>query len=181
MASLTPFPKKTETEPNHWYRRFCVWLVMRPKRSMLEVYNGERARKGAKRRDTLPGGWDGKPELYQWDQRAKEWDKAETERLNVELAQAREEWQTAELAAAKELLGKGKAFIEAIPLASYFSGDKLVKGDPQAVRVATQCIMDASTLARRALAMPTDRTVNQFEKMSDAEILRFIEAELKAA
>jgi hypothetical protein len=181
MANLTPFPPKLHEEPNHWYRRFCIWLAMRPKRSVLDVHNQERARKGLKRIDGLPGSWDGKPELYDWVERAKKWDIAETERLNAELAQAREEWQTTELAAAKELLGKGRAFIEAIPLASDFLGDKPVKGDPQAVRVATQCIMDASTLARRALAMPTERHVNQFERMSDVELLRFIETELKAA
>lgn len=181
MASLTPFPKKLETEPNHWYRRFCVWLEMRPRRSVLEVYNRERIKKSKKRQDSPPGSWDGKPELYDWKTRAEVWDDAETERLNAELAQAREEWQTKELDAAKELLDKGRALVQSIPLASDFSGDKPVKGDPQAVRVATQCIMDASTLARRALAMPTERTVNQFEKMSDAEVLRFIETELKAA
>lgn len=178
MANLTPFPPKLSDEPNHWYRRFCVWLVMRPKRSVLEVYNQERATKGKKRQDSPPGSWDGKPELYDWDGRAKEWDKAETERLNAELALAREAWRTKEREAAEALLKKGLAGLD-IPLGAALTDKTPAKGDPQAVRVAAQCITDASMLARRALEMPTERSVsNPFDKYSDEEVLQYIKESL---
>ena len=178
----TPIPPRLSDEPAQWYARFARWLTMPMPRSVLGCYLLEWESKKKKKRGgpkkpekkpaNTPGSWEGKPVLYKWEERARAWDAAEVERLNAELAQARDDWRKAEMEAAQKLHERG---MEGLKIAL---GAETSETEIKAVRVATQCLSEASELGRRALEMPTARTVSQFDKMSDAEILRFIATSL---
>lgn len=175
MPNVTPLPPRLPAEPSIWYRRFCAWLRMRPPRSVLEVCNLEREKKGKKRQDSPPGSWDGIPDLYQWKARAARWDLAEAERLNIELAQARDEWRAQEREAALLLLNKGREGLKIPLLTARLEGGREIKGDPAAVRVAGDLVSKGLDLGRRALEMATSTTRVNVSQMSDAEIIRLLD------
>lgn len=172
MAGVTPLPRRIQGEPAMWYRRFCAWLRSGPPRSVLAVANAERAQSGRKKADEAPGSWDGKPDLYRWKERAAEWDLAEAERLNVELAEQREAWRKSEMEAARALQAKGLEGLKIPMVTARLKDGSEIIGQPQAVRVAAECLTKASDLARRALEM-TNTRVN-LQQLSDADLLRLV-------
>lgn len=63
---------RLEGEPGRWYARFVDYLAQPPgKRSVLEVYRLEKARKGA---TSIPGAWRVAVDRFQWRERAQAFD-----------------------------------------------------------------------------------------------------------
>ena len=181
MPATTPLPLRLETEPPLWYRRFIAWLQSGPTRSLLAVYNDEREAKGQKRADNPPGAWREIPTTYQWASRAAEYDKAEAERKNLELAERREAWRKTEETMAAALVNKGREIIDGELKKPKVIDGVLIKPEfsPSKVNAARACFAEASVIARRALEM-VDTRLN-ISQLSDAEIMRLLGLAQQAA
>jgi hypothetical protein len=103
-----------------WYGRFTAWLHQAKPRSVLKVYREERERKGVKRSEkkvprTLPQSWAEAKERFRWQDRANDWDAAEQERLDRELAEKRKEVLADLVKLGEEMRARARA-IMALPL-----------------------------------------------------------------
>lgn len=149
-------------------------------RSILEIYNLERERKGQKRADNQPGAWREIPALYQWKERAALWDTAELERKSQLLAARREQQRTNELEDAQTLRDKAK-LAAMFPLTDSVTQDgKHIKGDHQVARTAAMLFAESVKQARMALEMATTNTKIDLGKLNDDELTRLYLARIIA-
>jgi hypothetical protein len=145
-----------------WFGRFKEWLRQTPPRSVLALYNQERARRGA-RSDafTLPSAWVRAKARYQWIARVEAWDAAEQERLDRALTERREAERQTELRIAEELREKARALL-ALPVTVEMvkrnrEGQEvafLLIPEFRAFKVASDILGQAKAHARTALEMP---------------------------
>jgi hypothetical protein len=192
MAELSPFPERKTGEPIEWYRRFCAWLVQKPPRSLLAVYKLEREEPGMKKHDAVPGSWAGKPDAWEWSTRAAEWDKAEQNRLALDLAEARDQQRKHELDAAAKLRKKGDDLIALSHVRQRSkqpatgkarSKEIIIEATPPAVfRTAALLYRESRVSARSALEMADIRTSDEsinidLSLLSDEQIDRLARGE----
>lgn len=97
-----PWDREAE-EPIAWFDRFERFRLAGPSRSLLAVYNAERAAEGQKSarkvkpaRD-IPGAWKKNAEKWRWRTRAKAWDLGEQMRRRKEYEAASREDQEARI------------------------------------------------------------------------------------
>lgn len=73
MNTLNPWDQQPE-EPDRWFGVFERFRLAGPKRSLLAVYNAERAQKNKDTSVSVPGVWSKNRQKWQWDSRARAWD-----------------------------------------------------------------------------------------------------------
>lgn len=61
-------------EPAKWFALFERFRLAGPKRSLLAIYNEERAGRGDPPAKTTPGEWNKNRKKWHWDERARAWD-----------------------------------------------------------------------------------------------------------
>lgn len=149
--------KTGELEPNLWYDRFTDFRLMGPDRSLLELVNRERDKKGHRRTNCTPGSWRRNSERWNWRERAEAWD-AEQRRLRIEAEkQARAEMLKRHARQAQALQGIGAMRLQ------LFDHKRLAAMEPEqrareiknlTLGEARRYILDGTTLERQALGLP---------------------------
>lgn len=177
-------------ENSLWFGRFKKWLQQPQPRSLLSIYNSERARKG-KRSDatTYPHAWGNAKERFHWVARTAAFDTAEQQRKDCEWETMREQERCTELAIAEAL--RKKAFtLLSLPV----QVEKEIRdrnGTPveyrlmvefRAFAVAAQLFAEARAHARLGLEMPStfahheltgrDRGALRVEHVGESEAVR---------
>ena len=158
-----------------FFHRFHQWLTQKKPRSLLAVYNEERAQKGTGKANYIPHSWNDIREKFQWDHRALAWDRAEQERLDRELAEQRAEERRSELEIAQRLRAK------ALKMLSLPTVEKVIKRKGQEMvcvlvpdwrnpKAASDLYAEAKEHARAALEMNDKRLLLDLRKLSDEEL-----------
>jgi hypothetical protein len=153
---------KLPDENSLWYERFKAWLLQDKPRSVLSLYNEDRARRGALEAETLPRTWNEAKERYHWKERAAAWDKAEDERKDRAWAALREAERQEEMKIAGELRDKARELLELPVTVQKVEQDH--EGEPtdfllipehRAFKTAADIMGQAKDHARSALEMPS--------------------------
>ncbi|HNP70954.1 MAG TPA: hypothetical protein PKK15_07600 [Kouleothrix sp.] len=87
----TPAYERREGEPDLWYDRFERFRLAGPARSLLSIYNAERAKEQQEPARDIPGAWKDAAEAWQWRTRAAAWDAAEQQKRRDAYDAEREE------------------------------------------------------------------------------------------
>jgi hypothetical protein len=85
-----PWEQEAE-EPGNWFDRLERFRLAGPRRSLLAIYNAERAQRNEEPARDIPGAWKEAASLWRWRDRAKAWDLAEQQRRRDEHEKDREE------------------------------------------------------------------------------------------
>lgn len=80
-----------ELEPNLWYDRFTDFRLMGAGRSLLEIVNRCRDKKGQKRTNNFPTSWRNASKKWHWRERAEAWDEQQRRERIMAEEQARAE------------------------------------------------------------------------------------------
>lgn len=104
--------ERSPAEPNKWFERFTMFLLLGPDRSIMAAFNQWRVGKGRQLSSKTPQSWRRASDRWDWTRRAEQWDEAQRlEKLQIwQERQTRlreQEWTAAQalLAKAGEMLG----------------------------------------------------------------------------
>ncbi len=195
-------------EPNLWYSRFERLRLMGPTRSLLALYEQERAQRGATRRSGtgIPGSWRKAADTWQWLTRCEAWDQAERERAQAEWQERQHAIREADYAVGQRLrdlarliLDEGPKFISAKrrvvskgrPAKVDAEGNLLDPGEPEQIVVtlalnadlAIKAVDAASKLERQAAEMARVKQAVEITGKDGAPLIpvRTITIEMPAA
>lgn len=79
-----PAWERRDKEPDIWYDRFERFRLAGPSRSLLSIYNAERAKEQQEAARDVPGAWKDSARIWQWRDRAAAWDAAEQQKRRDE-------------------------------------------------------------------------------------------------
>ncbi len=159
--------ERRSSEPNKWYDRFQMYLLLGPSRSLYATYTAWRARSGAEsaqKRAGLPQSWRQAAERWEWAKRAEKFDENERAQQFTEWQRRRDELREQEWKFSKELLDKAQQML-VFPLAKT---TRTAESDGQTVITevyparwsigdVARYLETASKLARLALGEETER------------------------
>lgn len=100
--------EQREGEPELWFDRFERFRLSGPARSLLSIYNAERAKEGREYARDIPGAWKTEAQRWFWRDRAAAWDAAEQQRRREQYDAEREEDHAARVTLLK--LARSKLF-----------------------------------------------------------------------
>lgn len=159
----------TETKPWHklpnekglWFDRFLIFLKQKPPRSLLAIYNDERAGKGTKKSSSSPASWERARENDRWDERAEAYDAEQRVIQDAKWAALREAERAEELQLAVLMRGKARELltlpVKAEEVKYNRNGeeiDVILVPEHRAFQAAAVLTKEARTHARGALEMP---------------------------
>ena len=168
-----------DLEPGLWFSRFDAFRLMDHTRSLLGCVNAERERRGAKRRNSVPGSWFRAFKCWHWAERTEAWDawqRAEDEATWRERRRSalERDWSTGDklLSLAEQILNEGPKFLKATtrtvkgrPAKVDTEGKLLDPGEPDqrvtiialSADLAVKASLAGSDLARRATGLDVQR------------------------
>lgn len=161
-------------EPTLWFGRFKTWLHMDRPRSVLAIYNDERAKKGKSEVTYMPGAWSRAVERYQWRERAKDFDDYQQEQDDIKWANRRAEQKEREWDIAGKLYERARTMLT-MPVVKQLvdDGKTIIEAAPPAYhRTAATLLKEARENARMASGMATAREEVSLTKMTDADLLK---------
>lgn len=97
---------RLEGEPNQWYARFEQFRLLGPNRTIVAIYNDERAKKGKSKLYTFPPAWQKYAAEWRWRERAEAWDEAQRALARKEEEGQLRERRRAWIAQAQAVQGK---------------------------------------------------------------------------
>ncbi|MGB8648780.1 MAG: hypothetical protein WCF84_26315 [Anaerolineae bacterium] len=164
-TAAQPWDRQPE-EPNRWFDRFTQFRLAGPNRSLLGIYEQERARRGAtsRTRSGLPKSWRDASSKWKWRERSESWDAAQRADLEAAWQRRRDELREQEWKASQALLDKAQQML-VFPLATTTrtqrDGDMVtvteIRPGRWSMSDAGQLFATGSKLARLALGEDTER------------------------
>lgn len=112
-----PVWERLPDEPSLWFERFDRYRLRGTGRSLLGTVNDDRAQRGAKRTQSVPGAWHKQFTRWQWATRVAAYDRWEAERLQALWTERRERQRDREWELAQKIVEKAEAML-GFPLAS---------------------------------------------------------------
>lgn len=177
---------RCDGEPNKWFDRFQIYLLLGASRSVYAAYSTWREREGNARgtahqraglrqsRGGLPKSWSEAAAVWQWQKRAESFDANERAQAMAEWETRRDALREQEWKLSQDLLDKARQML-VFPLAKTVRSQQ---GDGQTIVTevypakwsiadAGRLLEIASRLGRLSLGEETDRVAHEFEVTSD--------------
>jgi hypothetical protein len=170
----------TEGEPNKWYDRFQIYLLLGSSRSIYAAYTAWRERSGktpresAQKRAGLPKSWVDAAAKWEWVKRAEAFDENERQQQLSDWTRRRDELRESEWKFSQELLDKARQML-VFPLAKTVRSQQAdgqtivteVYPTRWSIGDVAKFLEAASKLGRLALGEETERVAHTMEITSD--------------